>query len=380
MTLSSTGNSGPNALLIKLRRRIASEGPITLAQYMDACLCDPDHGYYTTRDPFGAGGDFTTAPEISQIFGELIGLWCVVVWRSMGKPEPLRLIELGPGRGTLMADALRAAKVAPEFLDAAHIYLVETSPVLREAQARNLEASGRKPHWHARAGDVPEGATILIANEFLDALPVRQFVRREGAWFERCVELCEERGLAFCTAPDALETPDLLPRGLRAGAVDGDICEIRPGADELVETLAARAQNHALAALFIDYGHARSAPGETLQAVRAHDFADPLALPGYADLTAHVDFGRLGEVAGKNALEVHGPVSQAEFLGALGLKERCERLMETAQDKDREQIASGALRVADPAQMGSLFKVMALTSGGLTPPAFAGFPRSGARI
>lgn len=385
MTLSPNSNSGPkskngpNALLTKLKRRIASEGAITLAQYMEACLCDPGHGYYATRDPLGAKGDFTTAPEISQIFGELIGLWCVVVWRNMGRPDVLRLIELGPGRGTLMADALRAAKVAPEFLNAARLHLVETSPVLRQAQARNLEAPGGKPHWHAHAGEVPEGATIIIANEFLDALPVRQFVRREGAWFERCVGLSDEGGLAFCTASDPLRTPDILPQDVRAGAVDGDISEIRPGADELVKTIAARAQNHRLAALFIDYGHAKSAPGETLQAVKAHNFADPLAMPGNADLTTHVDFGRLGEIAGDNALQVHGPISQAEFLNALGLAERCERLMETGQGNDRELVASGALRLADPAQMGDLFKVMALTSRGLTPPPFANFPKSEAK-
>ncbi len=375
MSRSRTSPDRPDALLTKLKRRIAREGPITLARYMEVCLGDPDHGYYATRDPLGAEGDFTTAPEISQIFGELIGLWCAVIWRNMGKPETLHLIELGPGRGTLMADALRAVKVVPDFLNAAHIHLVETSPVLRAAQARNLDAPGRKPHWHSRAGDVPGGAAIFIANEFLDALPVRQFVRREGAWYERCVALSQAGALAFRTASQALQTPDILPRDLHDSAADGDICELRPGADELVEVIAARAGIHPVAALFIDYGHASSAPGETLQAVRAHKFADPLATPGEADLTAHVDFGRLGDIAARNSLEVHGPIPQAEFLGALGLKERCARLMETAADDDRKLVASGALRLTDPAQMGGLFKVMALTSKGLTPPPFASFAK-----
>ena len=378
MSRHRASTHGPGALAAKLKRRIASEGPITLAQYMDACLCDPDHGYYATRDPFGAKGDFTTAPEISQIFGELIGLWCVVVWRSMGNPEPLRLVELGPGRGTLMADALRAARVAPDFLNAVRVHLVETSPVLREAQARNLESCEHKPDWHARTADVPEGATILMANEFLDALPVRQFVRAQGAWFERCVDISEQGELAFATASQALATPELLPQAVRTGAVDGEICEIRPDADALVEVIAARTKNHPLAALFVDYGHIRSAPGETLQAVRAHAHADPFAEPGAADLTAHVDFGRLGEFATIKALQVHGPISQGEFLGALGLKERCARLMQSAGDKNRELIASGALRLADPAQMGDLFKVMALTSKDLTPPPFASFANPGA--
>lgn len=362
---------GPDTLLCKLKRRIAGAGAITLAHYMEACLSDAEFGYYATRDPFGAEGDFITAPEISQIFGELIGLWCVSVWRDMGAPSPLRLVELGPGRGALMADALRAAKLVPEFIQAAKIHLVETSPVLRGVQAKNLQACAIQPVWHDRLGDVPGGAAIVIANEFLDALPVRQFERREGAWFERCVGVSDAGDLAFCTAPAPLETPDILPQGLRIGAKDGDIAEIRPGAEALVEDLARRAKHHPLAALVIDYGHAVSAPGETLQAVRAHEFSSPLATPGEADLTAHVDFAELGVTAAKNNLQVHGPIRQAKFLNALGLRERCARLMEKAPDKDKELIASGAKRLADAAQMGELFKVMALTSEGLTPPPFA---------
>jgi len=269
-----------------------------------------------------------------------------------------------------MADVLRAAALAPEFLTATDIHLVETSPVLRGVQAKQLEACAMKPLWHDRLGDVPEGAAIIIANEFLDALPVRQFVRREGAWFERCVGVSDEDGLVFCLASEPLETPDMLPQGVRIGAQDGDIAEIRPGADALVEDLALRVKNHPLAALFIDYGHRQSASGETLQAVKAHKFAGPLATPGEADLTAHVDFAQLGETARKIGLQVHGPISQADFLNALGLRERCERLMEEAADKDRELIASGALRLAGPMQMGELFKVIALTSEGLTLPPF----------
>ncbi len=362
---------GPDTLVCKLKRRIASAGAITLAHYMEACLGDPEFGYYATRDPFGVEGDFITAPEISQIFGELIGLWCVSVWRDMGAPSPLRLVELGPGRATLMADALRAVRLVPEFLQATHIHLVETSPVLRGTQSTNLRATPMRPLWHHRLGDVPGGAAIVIANEFLDALPVRQFERREGAWFERCVGVSDTGGFIFCTAPAPLETPDMLPASVRVGAKDGDIAEIRPGAEALVEDLAGRAKHHPLAALVIDYGHRVSAPGETLQAVKAHEFSDPLAMPGEADLTAHVDFAELGGTAVKNGLQVHGPIPQADFLNALGLRERCARLMEKAPEKDRELIASGAKRLADRAQMGEHFKVMALTSEGLTPPPFA---------
>jgi len=375
--LPEANMGAPDTLLAKLKRRIASAGAITLEHYMEACLGDPEFGYYATRDPFGAQGDFITAPEISQIFGELIGLWCVSVWRNMGAPSPLRLVELGPGRGALMADALRAAKLVPDFLQATDIHLVETSPILRAAQAKHLQATPMQPVWHDRLGDVPEGAAIVIANEFLDALPVRQFERRDGAWFERCVGVSDAGELTLRTAPTPLETLDILPESVRIVVKDGDIAEIRPGVEGLVQDLARRANHHPLAALVIDYGHRKSAPGETLQAVRAHEYSDPLATPGEADLTAHVDFAELGDTAAKNNLRVHGPIPQADYLNALGLRERRERLMEKASEKDRELIASGAKRLADREQMGEHFKGMALTSEGLTPAPFADIPVSG---
>jgi SAM-dependent MidA family methyltransferase len=376
MLASRTSADEPGTLLEILKRRIAHEGPLTIAHYMDACLSDPEHGYYATHDPFGRAGDFITAPEISQIFGELIGLWCAVVWRQMGSPTPLRLIELGPGRGTLMADALRAAGRVPEFLEAVQVHLVETSPVLQKMQGEQLTGSGKTPHWHGSLDEVPGGAAIFIANEFFDALPVRQFERRDGTWFERCVRVSGEDTLEYCSAAEPLETPEILPQPLRNTAQDGDMAEIRPEADVVVERVATRAQDAPTAALFIDYGHETSAPGETLQAVKAHDFTDPLERPGEADLTAHVDFGQLGVTARENGLAVHGPLSQGEFLLALGLKERCDRLMADADDAAREIISSGAQRLADPALMGELFKVMALTSKNLTPPPFTGAPEA----
>ena len=371
MNVPNTSADGPDTLLAKLKQRINTEGPLSIAQYMEACLGDPDHGYYTTRDPFGARGDFITAPEISQIFGELIGLWCVVTWRAMGKPGPVNLIELGPGRGTLMADALRAAKLDPDFLNAAQLHLVETSPVLREQQRKRLENVKLSPQWHSELSGVPEGATLVIANEFLDALPIRQFQKCEGDWYERCVGVSETGALEFCRGPSRIEKQEIIPEDLREGANDSDIAEIRPAADSLIQTLSLRGLDHALAALFIDYGHSASALGDTFQAVKAHDFTDPLATPGEADITTHVDFEHLAATAAANGLSVHGPLSQAQFLSGLGLKERCEQLMAHAPSQEvARQITSGVQRLTDRAQMGELFQVIALTSEGVAPPPF----------
>jgi len=367
--------STQDTLLAELKRRIETDGPISIADYMEACLGDPEFGYYATRDPLGEKGDFTTAPEISQIFGELIGLWCVVVWQEMGTPASVRLIELGPGRGTLMADVLRAAKSVPAFYDACKVHLVETSPLLRDIQAETIGRFDKSPQWHANLMDISDGSAILIANEFFDALPVRQFEKRDGRWFERCVALTKDGKLQFQVHGEPLESETPLPEELRVQARDGDMAEIRPASNLIVETLAARAQKAPTAALFIDYGHCKSAPGDTLQAVRRHDYADPLEEPGMADLTAHVDFDQLGDTARSSDLDIHGPLSQREFLLDLGLKERCERLVQNANAATKETIAAGARRLVDPAQMGELFKVMALTSTGITPPPFSSDPK-----
>ena len=372
MLAASSGPHGNDTLLARLKHRIKADGPLTIADYMDACLSDPDFGYYTTQDPFGVSGDFTTAPEISQIFGELIGLWAAVVWQQMGSPDDVALVELGPGRGTLMTDALRAARTVPEFRDACSVHLVETSPVLRRAQAERLADSGTEPNWHPDLRDLPAGPAILIANEFLDALPVRQFVLRQGKWFERCVGLSEQGALEFQTGPEVSGSRTGVSDNARACAIEGSIVECRPYARRLVEQLAARAREFPLTALIIDYGHEASAPGETLQAVRAHDFTDVLERPGQADLTAHVDFGDLRETAERRGLHAHGPVTQRDFLLGLGLKERCEKLIANADVTTREYIASGARRLVDPDQMGQLFKVIALSSSRQPPPPFPG--------
>jgi SAM-dependent MidA family methyltransferase len=328
---------------------------------MAHCLTDPEHGYYATRDPFGAAGDFITAPEVSQMFGEIVGAWLIEMWERCGAPSPVRLVELGPGRGTLMADVLRVAARVPTFIRAASIHLVETSPVLRQRQAETLQTAGVEPTWHAAIAEVPAGPLLLVANEFFDALPVRQFVRLD-VWRERAVGVDARGRLGFGIGPGVLESgPD---------ARQGSILEIRPAAEALVAEISQRIVAHGSAALIIDYGHDETAPGETLQAMQGHAFCDPLAEPGEADITAHVDFGALAAEARRAGAAAHGPMSQGEFLTALGLVERAGRLGANADGSVREALRAAVDRLAGADEMGALFKVLALTRPGLVPPPF----------
>jgi NADH dehydrogenase [ubiquinone] 1 alpha subcomplex assembly factor 7 len=341
-----------------LRAVIAAEGPIPVLRYMAECLGHPDHGYYITRDPLGAAGDFVTAPEISQMFGELIGLWCADLWDRMARPDPVLLVEMGPGRGTLMADALRAAAALPGFRDAIRLHLVETSPVLRARQAEALAGleTGAAPVWHDDIGTVPGGPLLLIANELLDALPVRQILRTAAGWRERMVAVADG-GLAFVPGAAPVEAP-----AFAADAPIGGLVELRPAADEVAAAVTARLLRHGGAALFIDYGHLESAPGETLQAVRSHVYADPLTDPGEADLTAHVDFAAFARTARAAGAAVHGPVAQAEFLAALGIGARAEALSRASGPKRAGEVDAALDRLCSPARMGRLFKAMALAA------------------
>jgi len=353
-------------LAASLRMRISREGPISVHDYMQACLADSQAGYYATRQPIGREGDFVTAAEISQVFGELIGVWTATVWQAMGAPASVVVAELGPGRGTLMADALRVFKAVPRLLDSVCIALVETSPVLRETQSETLRESLAPLQWYERIEDVPQGPLILIANEFIDALPVRQMVRQGDAWRERMVTLTDTDAFAF-NAGTPLER-DALPASLRGiDAADGAIAETRPLASSLLTALAARAKDAAVAALIADYGHAESNIGDTLQAVHRHRFADPLSMPGEVDLTAHVDFAALQDSARAIGLAAYGPMPQGEFLLKLGLASRCERLLQNAAPEQQAAILSGVARLADPRQMGLLFKMLVLQSSGLAP-------------
>lgn len=350
----------------ELKDLIAAEGPIPVARYMALCLGHPRHGYYMTREPFGAAGDFTTAPEISQVFGELIGAWAAASWQAMGRPSSVRLVELGPGRGTLMADMARAAQGLPGYADALDIHLVETSPRLRERQRRTLAAAGWAASWHEDLATVPAGPTLLVANEFLDALPVRQFVMTERGWRERVVGLNADGALAFGLAPDPVPA-SLIHERLRA-AQPGAVAELCPAFETLAGALAARHAAGPLAALFIDYGHLAPAHGETLQAVKAHAFTDPLAEPGLADLTAHVDFSAFARCAAAAGLAVAPAVTQRDLLFRLGLAARAEALAR-ANPQALDTIRSGVERLVDPspAGMGALFKAVLVHSPDLDP-------------
>ena len=353
------------SLADRLRRRIAVEGPIRVCDFMDACNADARGGYYMSRQPIGAEGDFITAPEVSQIFGELLGLWCVAVWQSMGAPTSVTVAELGPGRGTLLRDAIRAWRASPQFLQNVSVALVETSPTLRRRQTATLAGVPVHLQWHASIGELTDGPLIVLANEFIDALPVRQLIRRGETWHERRVALDRNGDFIFVEG-EAVAEEHLPP--LAAPAEDGEILETRAAVSSLIAELSARAARAPLAALFIDYGHVESACGETLQAVQHHRYADPLANPGEADLSAHVDFAALKREAEAQGLVAYGPLPQGEFLLKLGLGARRDRLQQGATAEQMAAVISGAARLADPRQMGIVFKVLALTSGALPPP------------
>ena len=362
-----------NELETLIRAKIESDGPMPVAEYMELALGHPEHGYYIKGDPFGVAGDFTTAPEISQVFGELIGMWAAVTWQQMGSPDRTILIECGPGRGTLMSDALRAAASVPTFAQTIQVHLLETSPALRAHQTDML--STHDPAWHDTIETIPPGPTILIANEFLDALPVRQVIRTDTGWAERCVALTDE-GLCFEAGRDTLDINDAAPRDLRTD----DILEFNPAAMSFVDILSARLSSEPGAALFVDYGYERQAAGDTLQAVRRHGFADPLEAPGEADLTAHVDFGTLAARAAAGGCAVFGPVSQAAFLRSLGIAERTAALLQNADPEQANSVYAGTQRLIDPAAMGTLFKALAIThDGAATPAGFETHSVSGTR-
>ncbi len=358
--------SGDTPLGRRLTRLIAETGPITVADYMAHCLGDPEYGYYLAREPFGPAGDFVTAPEISQMFGELIGASLAEAWNAAGRPATVRLVELGPGRGTLSADMLRTLRLVPDLVAAATLHLVETSPRLRAIQAETLIAAPVGTHWHDRLDTVPAGFTLAVANEFFDALPVRQFVRTDTAWQERVVGLDADGRLAFGLGPGALAACELPPRLREAPA--GSILEVSPASIAVMQTLADRIARDGGAALVIDYGHAVTGLGETLQAVARHAYADPLEAPGEADLTAHVDFAALARAARSAGAAAHGPIGQGAFLSALGLAQRAARLSRGADAATRAAIAAAADRLAAPGEMGTLFKVLAVTPQGAAPP------------
>jgi NADH dehydrogenase [ubiquinone] 1 alpha subcomplex assembly factor 7 len=339
-----------------IQRRIIQTGPVTVADYMDLCLAHPQYGYYHNRDPFGVNGDFTTAPEISQMFGELIGLWLAQVWVDQGMPTPFVLAELGPGRGSLMSDAMRAIRNIPGFHQAAQIWLVETSPVLRRKQAENVVGA----NWAFQVDELPNLPLFLIANEFFDALPICQFVRKGGGWNEKRIGLVDGN-LIWGFAPTVTNTdldlrfPDL---------ADGELAETCMLGEQIAAHIGDQITRNGGAALIIDYGEWFGV-GDTLQALRGHKMVDPLLTPGEADLTAHVNFSTLALASDLQAWPLQ---TQGEFLERLGISHRAEILGRT----DPKTIAAAHHRLTHSTEMGSLFKVLCLTRNDApTPPGFA---------
>jgi SAM-dependent MidA family methyltransferase len=356
-------------LAARIRRLIQTSGPLSVFDYMGLCLADPKHGYYMRAEPFGAGGDFITAPEVSQLFGELIGAWLIHAHEAIGAPQRVHVVELGPGRGTLMADILRVARLRPAFRQGLQVHLVETSPRLRAVQAKTLGTDADDVRWHDTLASLPDDAPLLlVANEFFDALPIRQYVRTEGQWLERCIGLDAEGRLRFASGTGrlgehghALRLPD---------APEGAILETQPLANALMQDLAARLAGQGGVLLAIDYGYARTDIGDTLQALRAHRHVPVLEAPGLCDLTAHVNFEALARAAMLPGLRPRRLLTQGEFLLSLGLLERAGRLGAGKSAQEQDRIRGEVERLAAPGEMGELFKVLAVTSERVSLPPF----------
>ena len=347
----------------RLAAQIAAGGPLTLAQYMTACLHDPQDGYYATRPAIGEAGDFITAPAVSQMFGELIGLWAAQTWLALGSPPRFRLVEAGPGDGTLMEDLLRAAGAVPGFREAADLWLIEASAPLRRRQAERLAEAA--PSWAERLDDVPgEAPLILLANEFLDCLPARQFVRTEQGWREKMVGVDEQGRLAF-----GLSAPLPPPFAETDGPI-GSIREVSAAQEAFGLTVGARLAADGGAALLIDYGSATPG-GDTFQALRRHEKVDPLASPGEADLTVHADFAAVAAAAASEGAVAAPLLTQAQFLSRMGIEARAQAL--AARRPDQIQVLSRQFdRLTAQNEMGELFKVLCLHAKDLSPPAFEG--------
>ena len=345
-----------------LRKRIKQDGPISVADFMAAALGHPQHGYYNTRDPFGRSGDFITAPEVSQMFGELIGLWAAAAWQIMEQPQNIRFIEMGPGRGTLMADALRAIHQAmPDFCNKLSLDLVDISPVLKKRQNKSLQQWMKtvQINWHDTIDSITDGPSIVIANEFFDALPVCQYEKINEGWCERRIGLDGDSELHFMQGA-ILEDVSIIPERLRSAPV-GQIFESNSKSIHVVEKLCDRLKTQNGICLLLDYGHVRQGLGETVQAVKDQKYHDLFNQPGEADITAHVDFEALGVTAASSGCRVFGPITQKMFLERLGIRTRAEKLMTASQSDQTEAVHQALDRLIGDDEMGTLFKVMAFT-------------------
>ncbi|MHA6641715.1 class I SAM-dependent methyltransferase [Mesorhizobium sp. A623] len=354
--------------MTRLKQRIveliSALGPIPVSEYMALCLFDPRDGYYTTREPFGTEGDFITAPEISQMFGELVAVWLYQAWQAAGRPMPVTVAEIGPGRGTLMKDMLRTlSRLDVGFVEAASFAMIETSPRLAKIQQKTLAGAAARPDWYETVESLPETPLLIVGNELFDAVPIRQFVRTQKGWRERMIGLDDEEKLAFFAGAASLD-PSLLPDGA-ADASQGAIVELAPARSALMTTITQRIEGNGGAGLFIDYGYLTPGIGDTLQALRRHRHEDVLASPGEADLTSHVDFAALAAIARTHQLDAH-LTTQGAFLLGMGLLERAGRLGAKADAAGREKLAQEVERLAGPQAMGELFKVLAILPAGVS--------------
>ncbi|MER9966047.1 class I SAM-dependent methyltransferase [Mesorhizobium sp. M0060] len=360
--------------MTRLKTRIAeligAVGPIPVSEYMALCLFDPQDGYYTTREPFGAAGDFVTAPEISQMFGELIAVWLYQAWLAVGRPMPVAIAEIGPGRGTLMRDMQRTlSRLDPALTASASFAMIETSPRLAEIQKRTLAGTAATVAWHETIDTLPRTPLLIVGNELFDAVPIRQFVRAGAGWRERMIGLDDANGLRFFAGAGSVD-PMLLPDDAE-NAPQGAIVEMAPARAALMTAIAERLAGFGGAGLFLDYGYLQPGIGDTLQALRKHDHEDVLANPGEADLTAHVDFAALAATVRAHGLDAHLS-TQGEFLLKMGLLERAGRLGANADEAAREKVAADVERLAGPQSMGELFKVLAILPAEIAVPPFAG--------
>lgn len=350
------------ALGDKIKALIRTAGPISVTDFFALCLADPQYGYYQTREPFGSAGDFVTAPEISQVFGEMLGVFIVNAWQRHGAPANVRLVEIGPGRGTMMADMLRVvARLAPPLFETVGVHLVETSPRLQQVQKTTLEAYAGKVNWHTGFDELPDGFTLIAANELFDAIPIRQFVKTPTGFRERMVGLGPDGELAFAVGVATLD-PELLPQSPRPEP-DGTIFEIAPARQAVMLTICDRLVRFGGSAVVIDYGHMISGFGDTLQAVHAHQYDPPLAHPGAADLTSHVDFENLAATASAAGAYVNGCLRQGDFLLGLGIEERASSLGRGKDIQTQQEIVEAVSRLvgAGVGRMGELFKVLAVS-------------------
>lgn len=345
------------------KNHVAQHGPIDVGQFMNIALCHPEHGYYMKQDPFGVQGDFTTAPEVSQMFGEIIGAWVADVWIQMGRPSPFGLVELGPGRGTLMADIMRGCSKVDGFKEACVIHLIEISPALKSIQTETLK--DQEVAWHQTIASVPQSyPLIILGNEFMDALPFRQLVKSESGWDERVVT----EDLAFGLRPAGADLTQYIPERF-ASCDTGEVFEISPTRFSAMNNICDLLSQTTGVALLLDYGHDKAGLGDTFQALHKHDYVSVLEYMGDADLTSHVDFSALKKIAEHESAQVLPIVEQGAFLKALGIEQRAQYLMGQADEKQKADIESALHRLTSPDEMGSLFKVMGLVYGDSLKPA-----------